>query len=50
MRYNMEKRLHRVMISFKNKDINCPKSHTCDKASQCDRCNSFFKKCSYYKK
>jgi len=49
MRYEIEKRLHRVKINLEKKDINCPYSKKCDKATNCERCNNYFKKCTLYK-
>lgn len=48
MKEEIEKRLHRVKINFKNEDINCPYSNICNKATYGKRCNTFFKKCSIY--
>ena len=49
MRYEIEKRLHRVKITLDKEDINCPYSKNCDKATNCMRCNKYYLKCSKYK-
>jgi len=51
MRPEIEKRLHRVMISASSThDIRCNYASKCEKAQNCDRCNVFFEKCSIYVK
>ena len=49
MRYEIEKRLHRVKINLDKKDINCPYVRNCDKAANCERCNTYFKKCTLFR-
>ena len=48
MRFDIEKRLHRVGISLDKSNVKCPYAKDCDKASNCGRCNEFYKKCSIY--
>jgi len=48
MRYNIEKRLHRVKIALDRKNVTCPQSKNCQDAENCGRCNIFFEKCSIY--
>ena len=49
MRPEIEKRLHRVMISASSThDIRCNYASKCEKAHNCERCNIFFLKCSKY--
>ena len=50
MRFEVERRLHRVKISLDKENINCPHSKKCDKAANCERCNKYFEKCFLYKK
>ena len=51
MRPEIEKRLHRVMISCSSTcDIKCNYAFKCDKAQNCERCNNFFVKCNIYMK
>ena len=51
MRPEIEKRLHRVMISNSpSYEIRCNHASKCEKAQNCDRCNFFFEKCSIYVK
>lgn len=50
MRFDVEKRLHRVKIELDNENVNCPVSKECKEASNCDRCNVFYEKCVIYKK
>jgi len=51
MRPEIEKRLHRVMISnSSSKEIRCRYASRCEKAQDCERCNIFFKKCSIFVK
>ena len=49
MRYEIEKRLHRVKINLDKKVLNCPNSKKCNKATNCERCNKYYLKCSKYK-
>lgn len=48
MTKNIEKRLHRVKITFNKKNIKCPYSNECNKASSGQLCNLFYKKCSIF--
>jgi len=49
MRPEIEKRLHRVMISASSThDIRCNYASKCEKAQNCKRCNEFFLKCNIY--
>lgn len=48
MRYNVEKRLHRVMIKLDKNNISCPLAKDCIDAENCIRCNQFFRKCSLF--
>ena len=49
MRPEIEKRLHRVMISDSSTHtIRCNYASKCEKAQNCERCNFFFLKCSEY--
>jgi len=48
MRPEIEKRLHRVMISASSThNIRCNYASKCEKAQSCERCNVFFLKCSF---
>ena len=50
MRPEIEKRLHRVMISGSSThNIRCNYASYCEEAQNCERCNNFFLKCSFYK-
>lgn len=49
MRFEIEKRLHRVKISLKKEEVKCPKASQCDKAESSMRCNLLFSKCSKFK-
>ena len=48
MRFEIEKRLHRVKIAFEHKEITCPLSKNCSQAENCMRCDDFYKKCRIY--
>ena len=49
MRPEIEKRLHRVMISAPlTQKIRCSYASKCETAQNCERCNFFFLKCSIY--
>jgi len=50
MRFDIEKRLHRVKISLNKELVKCPRGEICENAADCDRCNLFFKKCAIYLK
>ena len=51
MRSEIEKRLHRVKINLSSLNgIRCNHASLCDKAQKCERCNTFFRKCSLFKK
>jgi len=51
MRLEIEKRLHRVMISASSTyDVRCSYASKCEKAQNCERCNVYFEKCSIYVK
>ena len=48
MRYDIEKRLHRVKILLDRSKVECPLAKTCKKASNCARCNQYYRKCTIY--
>ena len=48
MRYEIEKRLHRVKITLDRNGKNCPDARNCNKATNCDRGINYYKKCSLY--
>ncbi|MFX0036012.1 MAG: hypothetical protein ACFE9I_10280 [Candidatus Hermodarchaeota archaeon] len=48
MRDDIEKRLHRVMIKLKKKDIVCPYAKECISSESSNRCNQFYNKCSRF--
>ncbi len=48
MRFEVEKRLHRVKIKLNKGDVKCPNSNHCYNAENCYRCNKYYDKCSFY--
>jgi hypothetical protein len=44
----IEKRLHRVMITLEKGNVMCPYSKECLRAETCGRCNDFYQKCALF--